>query len=198
MPINKKPGLHLCATLEVAFVGWLCLSASHMAFAQATPGPLPQGQQGGTVALQPTGPSLVYREPGLPLTIGEVSDMQAAKARAEFLSKFGYTEQKPSYPAAQPARTKAQAQPKPRLSVTALAVWGTGTGIQAEAMVNGQVTTVKGGEMLAPGVKVEQVLPHALVLSVESPASKNSKGHMQAAETRRQTLSIGKASEIDL
>jgi type IV pilus biogenesis protein PilP len=136
----------------------------------------------------------------MPLTIGEISDMQAAKARAELLSKFGYTEHKPEVvkPVSNTQVAKTASPEKRRLQITALAVWGKGNAFQAETMVNGRVTTVKGGEFLAPGVKVEQVLAHTVVLSVQSPMTKDARGRLQPAEVRQQSLSIGKPSEIEL
>jgi hypothetical protein len=82
--------------------------------------------------------------------------------------------------------------------VSVLATWSKANKAQAEAIVDGRFTTLTGGETLATGVKVEQVLPTMLVLSVTAPTSKNAKSQAPVKESKRYSLRAGSQSEIEL
>lgn len=207
MPVNKT-NKAIVTALSLA----LSLCSGSGAWAQMVPAPagqLPPGQMPAVQAGQPQllpaltpaltpalvpAPALKYRDPSNPITIGEVSDWQAAKAQAEYASKFGYTDQKP----AKPSSSVNAPAPRPRLIVSVLATWSKANKAQAEAIVDGRFTTLTGGETLATGVRVEQVLPTMLVLSVAPPPSKNVKGQPQATQSKRYSLRAGSQSEIEL
>ena len=187
MRVNKN----LSAAIACAF--GLC--AFGMALSQPIPAlsnqsPLPQVFPSITPA-----PALTYRDPTKLITIGEISDLQAAKAQAEFASKFGFTGQKAAIE--KPAGTVKTLPPPVRLNVLVLAAWSKSNKAQAEAIVDGRFATLTGGETLAPGVKVEQVTPAMLVLSVEIPASKSTKGR-KPSEFKRYSLRVGAQTEIVL
>jgi hypothetical protein len=186
MPVNKT-------RLVIGVALGLC--SGTWTWAQMVPAPTGQmpAAQAGLPQILPA-PALKYRDPSNPITIGEVSDLQAAKAQAEYASKFGYTDQKPEKTGA----SFNEPLPRPRLIVSVLATWSKANKAQAEAIVDGRFTTLTGGEILATGVKVEQVLPTMLVLSVTAPTSKNAKGQVQVKESKRYSLRAGSQSEIEL
>lgn len=192
MPVNKTRAI----SIGVAFGMFSC----SMAFAQIVPaftGQVPQPQIIPAISTMPSitpAPALKYRDPATPITIGEVSDLQAAKAQVEYASKFGYTDQKVE----KPSGSVSAPAPRPRLIVSVLATWSKANKAQAEVIVDGRFTTLAGGETLASGVKVEQVLPTMLVLSVTAPAHKNTKSNMQQKESKRYSLRAGSHSEIEL
>jgi hypothetical protein len=191
MPVNKT------RTISTGVAFGLC--SCTMAFAQIVPaftGQVPQPQIIPAISTMPAitpAPALKYRDPANPITIGEVSDLQATKAQAEYASKFGYTDQKMEKPSL--ANSPA---PRPRLIVSVLATWSKANKAQAEAIVDGRFTTLTGGETLASGVKVEQVLPTMLVLSVTATAPKNANSKTQPKESKRFSLHAGSHSEIEL
>lgn len=186
MPVNKT-------RLVIGVALGLC--SGTWTWAQMVPAPSGQmpPAQAGLPQILPA-PALKYRDPSSPITIGEVSDLQAAKAQAEYASKFGYTDQKPE----KKGPSFNEPLPRPRLIVSVLATWSKANKAQAEAIVDGRFTTLTGGEILATGVKVEQVLPTMLVLSVATPTSKNAKGQVQVKESKRFSLRAGSQSEIEL
>lgn len=190
MPVNKT-------RLVIGVALGLC--SGTWTWAQMVPAPTGQmpAAQAGLPQILPAlvpAPALKYRDPSNPITIGEVSDLQAAKAQAEYASKFGYTDQKPE----KTSPSFNAPLPRPRLIVSVLATWSKANKAQAEAIVDGRFTTLTGGETLATGVKVEQVLPTMLVLSVTAPTSKNAKSHAPVKESKRYSLRAGSQSEIEL
>lgn len=195
MPVNKTHKA-IAIALSLCSGSWAWAQMVPAPAGQLPPGPMPAAQAGQPQplpALTPA-PALKYRDPSNPITIGEVSDLQAAKAQAEYASKFGYTDQKP----AKPTQSGNAPAPRPLLIVSVLATWSKSNKAQAEAVVNGRFTTLTGGETLATGVRVEQVLPTMLVLSVAPPPSKNAKGQPQATQSKRYSLRAGSQSEIEL
>jgi hypothetical protein len=183
------------------YLSFALLGSIWTAYAVAQPVPNFSGQPA-TPAIIPTAPAispaptLQYRDPSKLMTIGEVSDLQAAKASAEYVSKFGYTDQKPL--PSKPVRTTKLVAERSRLTVSVLAGWSRSNKAQVEALVDGRFTTLHGGEILAPGVVVEEVRPSMLVLSVQSMPSKSTKRVKQPMETRRYSLRVGAQSEIEL
>jgi hypothetical protein len=135
----------------------------------------------------PWGPYLKYRNSSTPLTIGEMSDMQQVKAQAEFLRGHGFTTDVQPKPVATAPTVAQNTAPKksaekaaPSITVYTLAVWGKPSGLQAEAMVDGMLRNIKGGDELASGVIVQSVNSRGLTLTVKSKASKATKAARHA------------------
>lgn len=192
MPVSSRPRTRFVTALGLVLAG--------CAFAQTVPNFTSQSLApmivpAATPAITPA-PTLRYRDSSKLLTIGEISDLQASKANAEYISKFGYTEQRPTPP--KPAESAKSVAPKVRLSVSVLAGWSRANKAQVEALVDGRFTTLLGGEILAPGVVVEEVRPTHLVLSVKSPTAQTAKRNKQPTELRRYSVRVGAQSEIEL
>jgi hypothetical protein len=188
--------MHVNKSLRLAMAFAFSCCAVGLALSQSVPAFSSQPLQPQIVPALTPAPALKYRDPTKLITIGEISDLQAAKAQAEFASKFGYTGQKAA--TEKPSSALKIIPPTVRLNVLVLAAWSKSNKAQAEAIVDGRFATLTGGETLAPGVKVEQVLPAMLVLSVEIPASKSTKGRKQPSEFKRYSLRVGAQTEIEL
>jgi type IV pilus biogenesis protein PilP len=147
---------------------------------------------------------LRYRSPDTPLTIGEISDMQAKKSNEEILKKMGFTSVEPP----KPVKEAPVVKEKPKLTVRTLAVWGKPQAAQAEVLVNGSLVKVSGGEALGPGITVKSVSPKAVVLSItktiESKEKRKGKGKGKAPkaepviETTQRIAPVGSQVEIEL
>lgn len=186
MHTNKPHSLTQIAA--VIFCG-LQVGAS---LAQQAGGAIPTGAPVAPTAVQasggPYGPYLKYRNSSTPLTIGEMSDMQQVKAQAEFLRGHGFTtDAQPKPVATAPivvaqniAQKKSAEKAASSITVYTLAVWGKPSGLQAEAMVDGMLRTIKGGEDLGSGVIVQSVNSRGLTLAVKSKATKATKAARHA------------------
>ena len=145
-------------------------------------------------------PQLKFRNPSKPLTLGEISDLQAQKANAELMKRFGYTDVEPIRP-----KPPAAALEKPVLAIKTLSVWGKPEGLSAEILVNGQFKRVAGREALAPGVTVARVQSRGVELEVVRPVAsklqnKPRKGSaaQPQTETTQQRVPVGASVEIAL
>ena len=86
MPVNRTYITWIGVAVGICSVG-LALAQTVPAFSVQPPAP----------QIVPTitpAPALKYRDPTKLITIGEISDLQAAKAQVDYASKFGYTDQK--------------------------------------------------------------------------------------------------------
>lgn len=142
-------------------------------------------------------PALKYRDPTKALTLGEISDMQAQKANADILRKFGYTEIEPIRP-----KPVAVTQVKPVTSIKALAIWGKRDNLRAEILVNGVLHRVMGPEMVAPNLRVTRVRASGVDLEYDrllAPSkAKLGKGSTPIKETVSQRVSVGQSLEVPL
>lgn len=143
-------------------------------------------------------PALKFRDPSKPLTIGEISDLQAQKANADLMRRFGYTDVEPLKP--QPVVATLA---KPVLAVRTLAVFGKPESLTAEILVNGQFKRVAGRDAIAPGVKVARIQSRGIELDVERAV--DSKGKRRKGkpappllETTQQHVPVGASVEISL
>lgn len=128
-----------------------------------------------------TSKALIYREASKPITIGEMSEMQAAAMRTAFLERMGYTKTPPPPP---PPKVKAE-KPIVLWTFKPTAIWGPIDMLSAEALVDGQLTLIRAGQSLLrsenTNIVVKAISPNSLVLSVTSQttqatqASKKSK-----------------------
>ena len=177
----------------------LLLTAS-ATLAQSVPAPqvIPLAQRPSSPgAEQGFAPTLKFRDPSKPLTLGEISDLQSQKASADLMRKFGYTDAEPIKP-----RPIAATLARPVLSVKTLAVWGPATALQAEILVNGQLRRVSAREPLAiaPGAIVSRVHARGVEFDVSAPVPAKSpkrKGE-PAAQTRHHTVLVGQTLEVAL
>jgi hypothetical protein len=117
--------------------------------------------------------ALIYREPSKPITIGEMSEMQAAAMRTAFLERMGYTKTPPPPPP--PRKVKAE-KPVVLWTFRPTAIWGPNDLLSAEALVDGQLTLIRAGQSLFrsedTNIIVKAISPNSLVLSVTSQTSK--------------------------
>jgi type IV pilus biogenesis protein PilP len=179
------------------FFGLLVMLAD--GWAQSLPLPAPPSAPAQTVNGQEP---LRYRSPDTPLTIGEISDMQAKKSNEEILKKMGFTSVEPP----KPVKEAPVVKEKPKLTVRTLAVWGKPQAAQAEVLVNGSLVKVSGGEALGPGITVKSVSPKAVVLSIsktiEPKGKRKGKGKAPKAEpvieTTQRIAPVGSQVEIEL
>jgi hypothetical protein len=177
---------------------------SGFAFAQV-PMPLPISAPQPGVAMHSD--TLTFRDPSKPITIGEISELQAKKANAELYKKFGFTG---SEPVKIKPKVEVVAKPVPTISITTLSVWGKPDALQAEAMVDGVLRKLKGGETLAPGVVVTKIVSSGLQLDVPVPAvaasdknspkrlDKSPKVASEPARSKSQLAYVGRALEVRL
>lgn len=143
---------------------------SGLAFSQVPmPLPISAPQPGMQMRADAAAAGLTFRDPAKPITIGEISELQAKKANADLYKRFGFTG---SEPVKIKPKIEAPVKVVPTLSITTLAVWGKSDALQAEAMVDGILKKFKGGESVAPGVTVIKVTPSGLQLEVSTPSSK--------------------------
>lgn len=114
--------------LNVTLVVCVCFASAALA----------QTQQIGAPALQSNGPVLKYRDPAQPLTIGEMSDIQATEETEKFLKKHGFTASKPEEPKSSATGAVGQAdvpEPPPN-QVKLLAIFGQPSQLTAEVAIN--------------------------------------------------------------
>lgn len=146
--------------------------------------PLPPGVQATLT------PVLKYRDPAVPLSIGEMSEMQAKKSEEDFLGKFGYTTI-----LAAPVPTGANAgsqmhKSKPMMTLMAISIYGPSGSPSADIAINGVVSSVKGGEQFRGGVGIDSVTQHTVNLTV---SSKNKGG-----TAKKYAIAVGDVFEMPL
>ncbi len=147
--------------------------AAASAMAQTSAGGVPP-LPGGDPALGAPGASfnavpsatLKYRDPSQPLTVGEMSKLQAKKLEDDFLLKLGYTSVVPAR-----AATQREVVAKPSTQVVALGIYGPSNDLQADVSINGQVVQVKGGQRVSAAVTVDRVARDAVWLNIQRPKS---------------------------
>lgn len=105
-------------------------------------------------------PNLKYRDPSKPLTIGEMSDLQAADEVEKFMKRHGFTTRKPDAPKST-ATTAAQKPVAPPNQLRLLAVFGTASQLKAEVAVNGVVRAVE-RPMQVGAINVAGIAPGAV------------------------------------
>jgi hypothetical protein len=151
-----------------------------------------------TVSPELFAPPLKFRDRNKPLTLGEISDLQAQKANADLMRKFGFTDIEPIRP--KPVVTTLA---RPVLTVSALSVFGKPGGLQAEILVNGVFKRVVGQETIGPGVMVAQVHDKGIDLSVQHVVESRQKkrtGHsaVPTTQTEIRRVSVGQKVELTL
>ncbi len=124
--------------------------------------------------------------------------MQAQKANAELMRKFGYTDIEPIKP-----KPVATTLTKPILAVSMLSVFGKPDALQAEILVNGVFKRVFGKESLAPGVLVVRVHDKGIDLDIQravTSTKKPRKGKPPTPEIQTESthLQVGQRVEITL
>ena len=135
---------------------------------------------------------LKYRNSSGPLTIGEMSALQAKKLETDFLRKLGFTNTAPIaapsmkvQPSAKQAAVPAAAPPK--TAILALGIYGPDRALMTDLSIKGVVRSVRAGEQLPGGVTVVAVTPKTVELSVVS-------GRVATSHT----LSVGRVLELAL
>jgi hypothetical protein len=152
--------------------------------------PLPDGKAGaagapGQAGFQADGTPRKYRNPTSPLTIGEMSDMQAKKVKADFLSKYGYTTIEPPTPA-------PVAKPTPKATIRAVAVVGSPKGFFAEIFYDGSFRRVSEGTKLSARLTVRKIDSTGVQIELRTPGVKSRKKPKEVVEdvltTKKVTL----------
>lgn len=151
-----------------------------------------------TVSPESFATPLKFRDRNKPLTLGEISDLQAQKANADLMRKFGFTDIEPIRP--KPVVTTLA---RPVLAVSTLSVFGKPDGLQAEILVNGIFKRVVGQETIGPGVIVARVHDKGIDLSVQhavESTQKKRKGHsaLPTTQTEVKRVSVGQKVELTL
>lgn len=178
--------------LLTALVAGAAMSAA-AAFSQTAPTvPVPAGAPvaaAGTVVLK-------YRDPLLPLSIGEMSDLQARKLDDDFLKKLGYTTEVPvAASAGKVGAATAGAMPKPMATVAALGIYGLVIAPRADVAINGAVYSVKGGESFPGGIVISSVTQSAVEVTVKVQSKKKGRA---SAKVATHTISVGDMLEFPL
>lgn len=111
-----------------------------------------QTQQIGAPTSLSNEPVLKYRDPAQPLTIGEMSDIQAAEETEKFLKKHGFTGAKPEdpNPSANGAAGQADVPEPPPNQVKLLAIFGQPSQLTAEVAINQVVYQVDRPTAIGP------------------------------------------------
>jgi len=100
-------------------------------------------------------PALVYRDPGQPLSIGEIADLQAKEEAEKFLKKHGFTGERPQ-PVVDPAVASAKpAEPAPN-QLKLLALYGQAQHLHADLSINQVVHQVRAASAIDQ-VRVDRV-----------------------------------------
>lgn len=147
-------------------------------------------------------PTLKYRDPSKPLTIGEMSDIQAADETEKFLKKHGFTSKKPEV-AKGGGTAKGDvkpAKPLPPLNTLKLVgVYGVPGKLRADLLLNGTLFPIERptgvGKATVRGVDasgVDVLLPSSQSKGVKCP--KKSPADCKAPE-RVHHLRVGDAVE---
>ena len=166
-------------------IGSALLVAGVLSQAQSLPPPLEQTIAGGD---QPKKP-LAYRPASQSITLGELSEAQAAAMRAAFLERMGYTTTPP------PPKPKKVVAEKPVVIWTfkPTAIWGGVNALSAEGLANGTLMQVTAGQTLIRSekvtIKVKAVNPNNLQLSVTKIMGK------QAPVEQIQVIGVGQQLE---
>lgn len=177
-------------------LAFLLLSTTVVAFGQSAMVPslssLPVPQ--GTPGYESTGIPLKFRDSVSPLTIGEMSDMEAKKAEVDFLAKHGYS----NVPAAKPQSTArvAAVAARPILTLLPMSVWGKAPQLIAEVRVNGILMRLRGGETLIKGsVVVTSIVPAGIQIALTTSSKVKNKS---VTKTTNQLVVVGENSEVAL
>lgn len=203
MPANNKSLKGLFAVLALA---GLCSAHAQQAPASLPSLPAMPGASAGGLAAPGSviagsreaeaQKGLTYRDPSTVLSIGEISEIQAKKANAELYKKYGFTDvviKKAPDPVALAADAP---KPRPKLAVVTMAVWGKPGALQAEAVFNGVMKTVHGGETVAPGVVVAAVTNRGLELQVTAQPPEKVAPRHKAAPAAAATQVDGAAKPV--
>jgi hypothetical protein len=92
----------------------------------------------------PKEPELIYRDPAQTITIGEMSNRQAAAESEKFLNKLGYTGVQKVDPAKLFSEQAKKNAEKPANQMKFLGVYGEQSSLSADISVNGHVYKVTG------------------------------------------------------
>ena len=117
---------------------------------------------------------LTYKNFALPLTIGEMSSLQAKKLDEDFLRKLGYTSTPVAIAAPPPKLTASQrkaatdATSKPRDVIVAVGIYGQADKPSADLVVNGLMISVKAGSSLPKGLAVQAITSKSIEILVPS------------------------------
>lgn len=135
---------------------------------------------------------LKYRNPAEPLSIGEMSLIQAKKLDEDFLKKMGYTSEATAPTVSTPTNGTefGQPQPKPMATVTALGIYGPSMALRADISINGEVRSVKGGESFPGGISIVSVSQRAVQVMVQ--------GRKKGRATAIHSVAVGEALEFPL
>lgn len=155
--------------LFLRLVPLVMVAASGAVLAQNGPMPIPSAAPVATQMAKPEADKpLKFRDPSTPLSIGEMSALQAEKLESDFYKKLGYTV---TAPIAGPSAAEVNRQKvasKPLGNVSALAIYGPASALAADIIVNGQLVSVRGGETFAGGVTVTGVQPGGVQITIPS------------------------------
>ena len=119
---------------------------------------------------------LIYRDPSLPLTIGEMAEMQKERQIKDFLKKSGFTTEKP--PAPPPVvDVKAPERIESVLTVKSILAWEEGRPFAEISNGEGAILKVENGFVVSKRVSVIYVDGRQVTLAVkpELPRECNSK-----------------------
>ncbi len=123
---------------------------------------------------------LTYRDPAEPITIGEMSDKQAAAETEKFLNKLGYTGVKHVEAVKSAVDAVKVEQETPPNQMKLLGVYGQDGALSADLSVNGQLHKVSGKsaagtvnvlEIKRDGLKVSYTLNKRCPVRVQDPKS---------------------------
>lgn len=119
---------------------------------------------------------LVYRDPSLPLSIGEMAEMQKEKQIKDFLKKAGFTTEKPPAPAPV-VQDKEPERIESVLTVKSILAWEEGRPFAEISNGDGTILKVENGFVVSKRVSVIDVDGHQVTLAVkpELPRECNSK-----------------------
>jgi hypothetical protein len=155
--------------------------------------PLPGAKAPGSPAS--LGKELVYRDPAMPLSIEDVSELQAKKANSEMYKKFGLTDVPPPKPVVvAPVPVVAPGTPVgadgkplpvpvvvPKLNVVTLGVWSRSGDWRAEALVDGGFRALRVGDLVSQGAVVKSISRQGIEVEV-TPLPKKRVPKAPAAE----------------
>jgi hypothetical protein len=141
---------------------------------QPTAQPLPGGQANLPQVGTSFGKELTYRDPSAPISINEVSELQAKKANADLYKKFGLSDVSPiKVTKEQQEKTdqaksgKTLAAPIVRkLKIVTLSIWGRPNALQAEAVVDGALKKIRTGDTIVQGVIAKTISSSGIELEI--------------------------------
>lgn len=149
-------------SLVIVFIN----TASAMAQPEpSTPPGFPLALSSSAAQVQKNASALVFKNFDLPLTIGEMSALQAKKLDEDFLRKLGYTSTPVIVEAPTPkvslsqrrAASEAVAMAKPRDVISTVSIYGSAGKLSADIAFNGAIFSVKNGTNLPAGYFVQSI-----------------------------------------